>query len=176
MIKRSNTLSHTRILVVDEQLGAPHTARGRAVGDMVAELQARGIEVLESESFEDGEAVVASDAAIDAVCIDWTSDDEDPVEARGLIASIRAHNQRVPIVLMADRAEDHNLDLDALAAANEFIWLLQDTAPFLAGRILAAVHRYRADLLPPFNRALLDYMEVEEYSWAAPGHQGGIAE
>lgn len=175
MIKRSNRLSRTRILVVDEQLGAPQTARGRAIGDLVAELRARDIEVLESQSFDDGEAVVASDAAIDAFCIDWTTDGEDPVAARTLIAAIRAHNQRVPIVLMADRAEDHKLDLDALAAANEFIWLLQDTAPFLAGRILAAVHRYRADLLPPFNKALLDYMEVEEYSWAAPGHQGGIA-
>jgi arginine decarboxylase len=31
------------------------------------------------------------------------------------------------------------------------------------------------DLLPPMAGALVKYSRVNEYSWAAPGHQGGVA-
>ena len=119
--------------------------------------------------------MVETDASLSAALIDWTADEETPTQARALLAAIRACNHRLPVILMADRAENHNLEVSDLAQANEFFWLLQDSAPFLAGRVLSAVRRYRENLLPPFNRALMKYMEVEEYSWAAPGHQGGVA-
>ena len=58
---------------------------------------------------------------------------------------------------------------------DEFVWLLEDTADFVAGRVLAAIHRYQAQLLPPYARVLADYARLREHSWSAPGHQGGIA-
>ena len=34
--------------------------------------------------------------------------------------------------------------------------------------------RYRQQLLPPLFSALMKYSDIHEYSWAAPGHQGGV--
>ncbi|HIF9229712.1 TPA: arginine decarboxylase, partial [Photobacterium damselae] len=43
-----------------------------------------------------------------------------------------------------------------------------------AGRIVAAMKRYRDVVIPPFMKAMMEYNDVHEYSWSAPGHQGGI--
>jgi arginine decarboxylase len=40
---------------------------------------------------------------------------------------------------------------------------------------MVAIHRYQAQLLPPYARALAVYSRLREHSWSAPGHQGGIA-
>src|SRR5262249_30925733 len=37
------------------------------------------------------------------------------------------------------------------------------------------IERYIQSLLPPFAAALARYDRDREYSWAAPGHQGGVA-
>ena len=59
--------------------------------------------------------------------------------------------------------------------ADELVWVLQDAAEFIVGRVLAAMDRYVDGLLPPFFRALLEYNREQEYAWAVPGHQGGVA-
>jgi arginine decarboxylase len=41
--------------------------------------------------------------------------------------------------------------------------------------VQAAIERYIQLLLPPFAAALARYDREREYSWAAPGHQGGVA-
>ncbi|MEM0965370.1 MAG: Orn/Lys/Arg decarboxylase N-terminal domain-containing protein [Verrucomicrobiota bacterium] len=175
MIERTNTINRLRVLVVNELLDSTRTIRGRAIRSLVEEIEALDLEVVEALSFADGQVVVENDASLSAVLVDWTADHENAGEARKLLSAIRRRNLRLPVVLMADRAQDHQIEVNDLSQANEFFWLLQDSAPFLAGRVVAAVKRYRDNLLPPFNRALLKYMEVEEYSWAAPGHQGGVA-
>ncbi len=53
--------------------------------------------------------------------------------------------------------------------------MLDDTAPFIGGRVQNAIERYIEALLPPFAAALARYDREREYSWAAPGHQGGVA-
>ncbi len=59
--------------------------------------------------------------------------------------------------------------------ANEFIWIFEDSPDFIAGRIESAISRFRNQLFPPLMKAIWEYNEQNhEYSWAAPGHQGGI--
>lgn len=179
MIERTSKLLKHRVLIVDDKLASPHTAGGRAVRALEEEFTARGIEVVEAVSFEDGQAVVVSDAAIHCIFVDWTlGKDNASNHAKGLslLKKIRERNAKVPVLLMADRMQKHSLNTEVMSLANEFIWMLEDTAPFIAGRALAAMARYLENLLPPFNKALIKYTEgTEEYSWAAPGHQGGIA-
>ena len=47
-------------------------------------------------------------------------------------------------------------------------WILEDTADFIAGRAVAAMTRYRQQLLPPLFSALMKYSDIHEYSRAAP--------
>lgn len=178
MIGRTSKLMKRRALVIDDSLADAGNAGGRAARDLVTELSRIDIEVVEALTHEDGEAVATSDATIDCVFVDWNlgrDDAESHARAAGLLRSIRARNETLPIFLMADRVSRGSLTVEVMQLADEFVWMLEDTAPFVAGRAAAAIRRYLENLVPPFTKALLRYNEVREYSWAAPGHQGGVA-
>ena len=59
--------------------------------------------------------------------------------------------------------------------ADELIWMLEDTTFFIAGRVLAAIRRYREAIVPPLTKALISFAQTYEYSWHTPGHTGGTA-
>src|SRR5512134_422056 len=178
MIERTSRPLPRRVLMVDDELSHPTTAGGRAVRRLVEELGARGIEVVEALSCEDGVATVVSDAAIHCVFVNWTlgsNDRQSHAEATELLRTVRARNAKVPVVLMADRKVAGTVTIEVATLADEFVWILEDTAAFVAGRAVAAIERYIQGLLPPFAAALARYDREREYSWAAPGHQGGVA-
>ncbi|HEV7365939.1 MAG TPA: Orn/Lys/Arg decarboxylase N-terminal domain-containing protein [Gemmatimonadales bacterium] len=178
MIERTARPLTRRVLLVDDELAHPTTAGGRAVRGLVNELGARGIETVEAFSCEDGQAVVVSDSAIHCVFINWTlgeNNRQSHDEATELLRAVRSRNAKVPIFLMADRKVAGTITIEVATLADEFIWLLEDTGAFIAGRTQAAIERYLQGLLPPFAAALASYEREREYSWAAPGHQGGVA-
>jgi len=191
MSDNADVLLRRRVLAVDDALPNPHTAVGRAVRGLVTELARRGVEVTESVSYEDGAAVVASDAGLCAVLVDWdlvnghdtvngarAADGGDAAPgsaASRLMIAIRARNATLPIFLLAKGDAEREFTVEAMEYADELVWVLQDTAEFIAGRVLAAMDRYVSGLLPPFFRALLEYNREQEYAWAVPGHQGGVA-
>ena len=72
MIGRTTSPLPRRALIVDDELGRATTAGGRAVSALAEELRARGIEVVEALSIEDGLAIVVSDSAIHCVFVNWT--------------------------------------------------------------------------------------------------------
>ncbi len=167
-----------RALMVDDELGRTDSAGGRAVHALADELRAREIEVVEALSLEDGLATAATDAALHCIFVNWTLGDNDRRshdQATELLRAVRARNTRVPIFLMADRAMAGTVTVEVATLVDEFLWILEDTAAFAGGRAAAAIERYLANLLPPFAAALARYNREREYSWAAPGHQGGVA-
>jgi arginine decarboxylase len=164
--------------MVDDELAKPTTAGGRAVRALADELRARGIEVVEAFSCQDGVANVVSDSALHCIFVNWTlgkNDRRSHAEATELLRTLRGRNAKVPVFLMADRELAGTVTIEVATLADEFIWLHEDTAAFMAGRAAAAIERYLQGLLPPFAAALGQYNRDQEYSWAAPGHQGGIA-
>ena len=95
-----------RVLLVDDELDQPSSAGGRAVRGLADELRARGVEVVEALSLDDGRAVVTSDAGLQAVFVNWTLGANDRAvheEATLLLRAIRARNATMPVFLMADR-------------------------------------------------------------------------
>jgi arginine decarboxylase len=88
---------------------------------------------------------------------------------------VRQRNAALPVFLMADLTFARTITIEVARLINELVWLLEDTAAFLAGRAQAAIERYLEQLLPPYAAALMRYNREREYSWAAPGHQGGVA-
>ena len=178
MIERAGREHARRVLVVDDELGHPTTPGGRAVEALSEELRARGIEVLGALSIEDGLATVASDSAIHCVFVNWTlgtNEKHTHERATELLRAVRGRNAKVPIFLMADRKLAGTVTVEVATLADEFVWLLEDTPAFLAGRAVAAIERYIESILPPFAAALARYDRDREYSSAAPGHQGGVA-
>jgi hypothetical protein len=160
MIDRTNVLLRRHVLVVDDSLLSPGTAAGRAVHDLVGEFTRRGVAVTESTSFTDGAAVVASDAGIGAVLVDWDLDADDPASheaAARILAAIRSRNASLPVFLLAKGDAEHTITVEAMERADELVWILQDTADFIAGRVLAAMDRYVSGLVPPLFGAHRSY-------------------
>jgi arginine decarboxylase len=178
MIERTARPLSARVLMVDDELAQPTTAGGRAVRALTEELRTRGVEVVEAYSCEDGLANVSADSGFHCVFVNWTlgkNDRRSHAQATELLRGLRARNARIPVFLMADRKLTDRITVEVATLADEFVWLLDDTAAFVAGRAAASMKRYLQDLLPPFAAALARYDREREYSWAAPGHQGGIA-
>ncbi len=156
MLARTVADQKTRVLIIDEKLAAATSFGGRAVRALVQELNGRGIETIESVSFADGRAAVAADASIDAILIGWTREGpaaETKKEGEALLTAIRRRNADVPVILLADRPATGTLNVDIMTMADEYVFLLEDTASFICSRVMAAIKRYSANLLPPFTKA-----------------------
>lgn len=174
-----STLKKKKILLVDSNVQSSTTTNGRAVTELVRALNDYNFTVITAVTFEDATAFVTSDASLCCIFVDWTSggnDDESHSQAFVLLETIRQRNKKVPVFLMAEHACTDTLTPEVMRRVNEFVWMHEDTAEFIATRAHASIQRYYDQLLPPFTRALFNYTQDNpEYSWAAPGHQGGVA-
>ena len=162
-----------KVLMVNDEI-ATQSASGRAVDALAQALRDRDVLVTESTSADDGQAVVRSDPSLQAILLDWTLSDDDAEhdKAKALIDLIRTHNAHVPIFLMAARGDEPSISAAVMRKVDELIWILEDTTFFIAGRIMAAMRRYREQMAPPFTKALIAFAQVYEYSWHTPGHTG----
>jgi len=169
----------SRALIVDDGLARLDTAIGRAAEGIAAALTARSLDVVRALSFEDGEAIVGFDASLRAVLVNWhlgTEGKTAHAQAPALLHKLRERLTDVPVFMTADRKlVKGSITIEVAEMVDEFVWLLEDTSDFVAGRVLAAIRRYEARILPPYARALATYAQLREHSWSAPGHQGGIA-
>lgn len=165
-----------KALIINDELAA-QTVTGRALRALVQELRNMDMEVIEATSPEDGSSVILSDPSCQVILLDWTFGDEDTdhTQAKKLIKLIRSRNINVPIFLLIQRDDTSNFQVGVMHSVDELVWLLEDTTIFIAGRVYAAVVRYRDELPPPLTKALMEFAKVYEYSWHTPGHAGGIA-
>jgi arginine decarboxylase len=179
MLTTGNGPLRPRVLIVDDALARPDTALGSAAENLVTALETRNVDVARALSLEDGKAIVGYDASLASVLLNWNvgrNDEATHAEAASLLYKLRDRHAATPVFLLADRKHTRgSMTIEVAEMVDEFVWLLEDTADFIAGRVMAAVGRYRAQLLPPYARALADYSQLREHSWSAPGHQGGIA-
>jgi arginine decarboxylase len=144
------------VLIVDSGLAGADTA-ARRVRALADELGARNIAVTESVTYDDGLATVVSDTSIHCILLNWTQSGNDAQaigEATELLRTVRKRNAKIPIFLMASRALAGTLSVEVMTLADEFIWILDDTATFISGRVQGAVERYAQTLLPPYFAAL----------------------
>lgn len=146
---------------------------GRALDDVVGELEELGVVVAVARSVDEAEAILASDARIGVAVID--------VELRGeadeadLVRWVRDRSDELPIYLMAEREQLDSVPPAAVRESDGFVYLLDDTPDWIAGRLRDAADRYRRELAPPMFGALVAFARTHEYSWHTPGHEGGAA-
>jgi hypothetical protein len=95
--------------------------------------------------------------------------------AEAVLRAFRELNDRAPTFLIGERSHMSAIPLSTLKLANEFIWLTEDTSTFIAGRVEAAIRRYRENLIPTMFSSMLKQANVREYAFGTPGHLGGTA-
>lgn len=164
-----------KALLVSAEFNA-QSAVGRAVRALGAALAERDITVLEASTVEDAQALIHSDPGIQCVLLSWSmgSEDDSHAGATQTLNLIRSRNTNVPVMMMAGSG-GAQLSAEVMRQVDELIWFLEDTTAFIAGRVFAAIKRYRDAIAPPFTRALIDFASKYEYSWHTPGHAGGTA-
>ncbi|MFC6884887.1 MULTISPECIES: Orn/Lys/Arg decarboxylase N-terminal domain-containing protein [Actinomadura] len=116
---------------------------------------------------DDALAVIGSDASLGAVLLSW-----DLPEAERVLRAVAERFRRLPVFLVASGEEP---PLWVYEVIQGYVFPLEDTPGFIAGRITHAAEQYGEQLLPPFFGALRRMEDRHRYSWHTPAHAGGIA-
>lgn len=149
-----------------------------ALNRLIDEFTSEGVEVSVAISFDDCYSIFNANSAVD--CFMLTSQmtgqqAEENNKFYQLIDKLNRRQEGVPVFLLAERKKTTlSVSRELMSSVDEFVWIIEDTPDFIVGRALAAMERYREKLLPPLMAAMIKYDDVHEYSWAAPGHQGGV--
>ena len=154
------------------------SAVGRSVDEIRAALEALGRPVVLSNSLNDAEAAIESHPALSCVVLGWgmaAASDEALEQTKRLLGRIRQQAPSLPVLLGARRGATRQVPLEVVERVEGYIWVPEDSAGFIAGRIDAAAQRYLDTVLPPFFGKLANFADTHEYSWHTPGHTGGTA-
>lgn len=149
-----------------------------AVENLKQEILKRGVEIVTADSIEDAENIIKINKNIDCLLVDWDSKrgikgQEEKLEK--FIKNLHTRQKDVPVFLLAENEKAiDSLKAETFKDISEYVWILEDSPIFTVERISAAIERYRKQFLPPLAAAIMNYEKKAEYSWAAPGHQGGV--
>ena len=149
------------VVIIDDAVHAD-TPHGRTIQRIVKGLSDFAIQVVLIASLEDAKSAYANLPEVDCILISSTlggTSSEKNADAKHLIHEIRQRNEDIPIFLMTEPMEDTSsiLTVDTIREVNEYIYIMDDTPEFIAGRIIAAAHRYEDSLYPPFFGALVRF-------------------
>ena len=168
--------TYRAVIVEDESVKNSHVLTG-LIDRLEEELVKRKCSVTRLPGYCEAMPVAGNEMDIDALLVstDMESGSAGEKAVSALLDVINDRQPSVPVFLLADRAGTANAISEKLMCrAHEYIWIFEDSPLFISGRIESAMQNYRANLLPPLMRAVWEYNErSHEYSWAAPGHQGG---
>ena len=167
------------VAIVDDTIKTD-TPHGRTISRIIAGLSAFNIDVVTLASLEDARSAYANLPEADCILVNWglgSARSKNNDDAKDLIREIRQRDEEIPIFLIAEPTAElpTSLTVDTVREISEYIYIMDDTPEFIAGRITAAAKRYKQTLLPPFFGALVRFSKDYEYSWHTPGHAGGTA-
>jgi lysine decarboxylase/arginine decarboxylase len=165
------------VAIIDDTI-TTDTPHGRALGRIIKGLSGFGIEVFTIQSIEGARSAYANLPEANCILINWNiGDDPGHGGAKQLIGDLRERNEDIPIFLMAEPTGETlgDVPVGILREIDEFVYIMDDTPEFIAGRITAAASRYKERLLPPFFGEMVRFSKDYEYSWHTPGHAGGTA-
>ncbi|GGP33612.1 Orn/Lys/Arg decarboxylase N-terminal domain-containing protein [Streptomyces melanogenes] len=142
-------------------------------------IESQGYDVRWVVSVSDAEAVLRTEASLAAVLVAWhLPGGHDAKDEPGGATVLRAIGRRfkdLPVFLVMRDDSLRELPLWVSQSVIGYVWPLEDTPAFIAGRITSAARTYQEALLPPFFKALRRFDDAHEYSWHTPAHSGGVA-
>ncbi|MFC4530078.1 Orn/Lys/Arg decarboxylase N-terminal domain-containing protein [Sphaerisporangium dianthi] len=159
-------MERTVLAAVAERADAD-TALAEQLRRVCASMDELGFQVRWTHRAEDALAVIGSDASLTAVLAAW-----DAPGAEELLGATGKRFRGLPVFLMTSEQE---LPLWVYEVIHGYVFPLEDTPHFIAGRIAHAADQYAEKILPPFFGALRRLEDNHRYSWHTPAHAGGVA-
>jgi hypothetical protein len=146
---------------------------GVRCNQIVAEIERSGFEVVKARKLEDAEIAVQTDAAIGCMVVDWGKKGLEGKTA-ALINLMRRRGLDFPIILLIRRKRFEDLPVEVLDFIDGYVFLSEETPPFIARNLISRLKQYAETLKTPFFGALVDYAEEGNQLWTCPGHNGGV--
>ncbi|MBD3844160.1 amino acid decarboxylase [Bosea sp. SSUT16] len=140
---------------------------------IVEEIERSGFEVVKARKLEDAEIAVQTDAAIGCMVVDWGKKGLEGKTA-ALINLMRRRGLDFPIILLIRRKRFEDVPVEVLDFIDGYIFLSEETPPFIAKSLISRLKQYADTLKTPFFGALVDYAEEGNHLWTCPGHNGGV--
>ncbi|MGI5168514.1 Orn/Lys/Arg decarboxylase N-terminal domain-containing protein [Spirillospora sp. CA-253888] len=159
----------TILVAVDERPDAD-SAAAEQLRLLVAALAEHRLRVRWTHRAADALAVVGSEAALTAVLVGWGVPG-----AEDVLAAVAKRFRGLPVFLVLSGEEPRDVPLWVYEIIQGYVFPLEDTPGFIAGRIAHAADQYGERLLPPFFGALSRLEDAHRYSWHTPAHAGGVA-
>lgn len=159
----------TVLIVVGPRHRDP-SATAAALRQIAAILDEEDFDVAWAASHDEARAMAQADAGLAAALVDW-----DLPGAADILRGLAERFRELPVFLLLEDAEPADLPLWVAEVTVGYLWPLEDTARFLAGRIVQEAREYEQRLVPPFLDALQRFDDSAQYSWHTPAHHGGIA-
>ncbi|CAL9328230.1 Biodegradative arginine decarboxylase [Streptomyces sp. enrichment culture] len=172
-----------RILIAVREHPSTDGAAAEQLRAIRAALETESLEVRWAVTAQDAQAVLRTEAGLAAALVAWdlpdhgTADPPDGDRSGGasVLRHIGRRFQDLPVFLVMADEGVRDLPLWVSETVVGYVWPLEDTPGFIAGRIATAARAYREAVLPPFFRALRRFDDTHEYSWHTPAHAGGVA-
>ena len=161
------------VLLVSDKIGEGDVFGG-ALDALRLELDALGVVVGLARTADEARAVVGSDPRVCVAVIDVEMGDSG-TEAFSLVDFVRSRSDELSIFLMASRERLDAIPTAVVRESEGFVYLLEDTPDWIAGRLRDAALRFREEVAPPMFAGLVSFARTHEYSWHTPGHEGGTA-
>jgi ornithine decarboxylase len=146
---------------------------GIRFNQIIEEIQRSGFEVVRARKLEDAEIAVRTDAAIGCMVVDWGKKGLEG-KTSALINLMRRRGLDFPIILLIRRKRFEDLPVEVLDFIDGYVFLSEETPPFIAKNLISRLKQYAETLKTPFFGALVDYAEEGNQLWTCPGHNGGM--
>lgn len=163
------------LIVVSKAISraTPQTPIEETIDNIATLLISKGEHVKFAPSYDEAATYVSSTAAVDCIMVEWSPNQHDEIHA--FMAQLRLRHEKAPVFLLVNsHADNRSVTAEVMGEVTETFLVLDDTTDFIVGRLQAAVARYEKAIMPPLMAAMMKYAKEKEYSWSAPGHQGGI--
>src|ERR1700752_169356 len=146
---------------------------GVRLDEITHAIDKMGFQVVRARRIEDAEIAVQADAAIGCMVVDWGKKGLEGKTA-ALINLMRQRGLDFPIILLIRRKRFEDLPVEVLDFIDGYIFLSEETPPFIAKSLISRLKQYAENLKTPFFGALVDYAEEGNQLWTCPGHNGGV--
>jgi len=172
------------VLFVSDQI-QKQTDEGDWLREIVRTLtEENGCQAIFCYAYGDAHDIVYSREDLGTIVVDWEIRDFGRMHKKNeglagehagarFVEYVRKRNGSVPILVLSDRASIESIPNAVLERINGVLWKLTDTPQFNAGRIERTLSEYARQVLPPFFRSLVEYVNEYNFAWHTPGHMGG---
>jgi len=165
------------ILIIDPTTKS-NESTAHSLHDIAEAINDQGLGTFITTSAEDGLLSFQKDQSFAAIIMDWQLKGvihDKEVNAEEIVRYIRSRNDLIPIFLFTEKNKIMEASPHLLEEVNGYIWKTEETASFIAGRVVQEAKQYLDSLLPPFFKKLRNHAISSKYAWHTPGHSGGVA-